>query len=65
MTKEMQRVEEGGEDIRSNVIKGFPDGVGDGVRPRGGGGLVLCQCGGDLLCGESGAVCKGVEDRGE
>ena len=46
-------------------MKGFPDGVGDSVRPRGGGGLALCQGGGDLLCGESGAVCKGAEDRGE
>ena len=38
MTKEEQEAEKGGEDIRSNAMKGFPDGVGDGVRPPGGGG---------------------------
>ena len=38
VTEEEQRAEEGGEDIRSNAMKGFADGVGDGVRHRGGGG---------------------------
>ena len=33
--KEEQGAEKGGEDIRSYVIKGFPDGGGDGVRPQG------------------------------
>ena len=38
MAKEEQRAKEGGEDVRSSAMKEFADGVGDGVRPRGGGG---------------------------
>ena len=38
MAKEEQGVEEGGEDVRCDTVKRFPDGVRDGVRPRGGGG---------------------------
>ena len=38
MTKEEQGAEEGGEDIRSSAVKGFPDGIGDGVGSWGGGG---------------------------
>ena len=29
--------EKGGEEIRSDAMEGFPDGVGDGVGSRGGG----------------------------
>ena len=65
MAKEELGAENGGEDIRSYAMKGFPDGVGDGVRPWGRGGWALWQGGGDLFCGESGAVCKGAEDGGE
>ena len=38
MAEEEQRAEEGGEDVWCNTVKRIPDGVGDGVRPRGGGG---------------------------
>ena len=66
MAEEEQGAEEGSEDVRCNAVKRFPDGVRDGVRPRGGGGRALGQGGGDLICGESGAVCKGerMEGRG-
>ena len=47
------------------MVKRFPDGVRDGVGPWGGGGRALCQGGGDLISGESGAVCKGAEEGGE
>ena len=65
MAEEKQGAEEGGEDVRCNAVKRFSDGVWDGVRPWGGGGRALCQGGGDLISGESGAVCKGAEDGGE
>ena len=65
MIKEEEGAEKGGEDVRCNVVKRFPDGVRDGVRPWGGGGRALCQDGGDLIRSESGAVCKGAEDGGE
>ena len=38
VAEEEQGVEEGGKDVRCNTVKRFPDGVRDGVRPRGGGG---------------------------
>ena len=38
VAKEEHGAQKGGEDIRSYAVKGFPDGVGDGVRPRGRGG---------------------------
>ena len=38
MTKEEQGAEEGGEDVWCDAVKRLPDGVRDGVRPRGGGG---------------------------
>ena len=65
MAEEEQGVEEGGEDVRSNAVKSFPDGVRDGVGPWGGGGGAFCQGGGDLNSGERGAVCKGTKDGGE
>ena len=34
MAKEEQGAEKGDEDIRSYAMKGFPDGVGDGVGLR-------------------------------
>ena len=57
--------EEGGKDVWCHVVERFPDGVRNGVGPWGGGGRALCQGGGDLISGESGAVCKGAEDGGE
>ena len=65
VTKEEQGAEEGGEDVWCDAVKRLPHGVRDGVRPWGGGGGALCQDGGDLICGESGAFCKGAEDGGE
>ena len=65
MTKEEQGAEEGGEDVWCDAMKGLPDGVRNGVGPWGGGGRAPCQSGGDLICGESGAICKGTEDGGE
>ena len=65
MAKEEQGAVEGSEDIRSNARKGFPDGVGDGVRSWGGGGRALCEGGGDLFCSEGGAICEGAVDGGE
>ena len=65
MAEEEQGVEEGGKDVWCNAVKRFPDRVRDGVGPWGGGGRALCQGGGDLISGESGAVCKGAEDEGE
>ena len=47
MAEEEQGAEEGGEDVWCNAVKGFPDGVLDGVGPWGGGGRALCQGGGD------------------
>ena len=38
VAKEEQGAEDGGEEVLSNAIKTFPDRVGDGGRPRGGGG---------------------------
>ena len=38
VAKVEQGAEEGGEDIWSNAMEVFPDGVGDAVRTRGGGG---------------------------
>ena len=38
MAEEEQGAEEGGEDVQCNAVKGFSDGVGDGIRTRGGGG---------------------------
>ena len=35
MTEEEQGAEEGGEDVRCNAVKRFPDVVRDGVRPWG------------------------------
>ena len=65
VAEDKQGVEEGGEDVWCNAVTRFPDGVRDGVRPLGGGGRAICQSGGDLLCGEGGAVCKGAEDGGK
>ena len=65
MAEEEQGAEEGGKEVGCNAVERFPDGVGDGVGPWGRGGRALCQGGGDLISGESGAVCKGVEDGGE
>ena len=65
MAEEVQGTEEGGEDVWWSAMYRFPDGVRDGVRPWGGGGRGLCQGGGDLISGEGGAVCKGMEDGGE
>ena len=65
MAEEEQGAEEGCEDVWCDAVKRFPDGVWDGVGPWGGGGRELCQGGGDLISGESGAVCKGAEDGGE
>ena len=65
VTKEEQGVEKGGEDVWCDAVERLPDGVRDGIRPWGGGRLALCQGGGDLICGEGGAVCKGTEDGGE
>ena len=65
MAEEEQGAEEDGEDVRCNAVKRFPDGVQDGVGPWGGGGRALCQGGGDLISGQSGAVCKGAEVGGE
>ena len=62
MAEEEQGAEEGGEDVRCDAVKGFPDGVRDGVGPWGGGGRALCQGGRDLISSERGAVCKGTED---
>ena len=38
VAEEEQGVEAGGEDVQSNTVKRFPDGVREGVRPRGGKG---------------------------
>ena len=38
VAEEEQGAEEGGEDLRCNAVKRFPDGVRDGVGPWGGGG---------------------------
>ena len=38
VAEEEQGAEEGGEDVRCNEVKRFPDGVRDAVGPRGGGG---------------------------
>ena len=38
VAEEEQGVEEGSEDVRCKTVKRFPDGVRDGVGPRGGGG---------------------------
>ena len=38
MAEEEQGAEEGSKNIRSNAVEGFPDGVGDCVGSRGGGG---------------------------
>ena len=38
VVKEEQGAEEGSEDVRCNVVKGFPDIVRDGIRPWGRGG---------------------------
>ena len=65
MAKEKQGAEKGGEDVWRCAVKGFPDGVGDGVRPWGRGGSTLCLGSGDLSCSESCAVCKDAEDGGE
>ena len=65
MTEEEQGAKEGGEDVRCDAVKRLPDGVRNGVGPWGGGGRALCQGGGDLLCGEGGAVCIWSEDGGE
>ena len=65
MAEEEQGAEEGSKDVWCNAVKRFPDGVWDGVGPWGGGGRALGQGGGDLISGESGAVCKGAEDGGE
>ena len=43
MAEEEQGAEEAGEDVRCNAVKRFPDGVRDGVRPRGGKGLALVR----------------------
>ena len=56
MAEEGQGAEEGGKDVWCNAVKRFADGVRDCVGPWGGG---------DLISGESGAVCKGAEDGGE
>ena len=65
MATEEQGTEKGGENIRSNAMKGLPDGVGDGVRSWGGGGRALCEGGGDLFCSACGAIRKGAKDVGE
>ena len=65
MAEEEQGAEEGGKDVWCNAVKRFPDGVRNGVGPWGGGGRALCQGGGDLVSGESGAVCQGAEGGGE
>ena len=65
MAEQEQGAEEGGEDVWSNAVNRFPDGVSDGVGPWGGGGRALCQGGGDLVSGERGAICEGTEDGGE
>ena len=65
MAEEEQGAKEGGKDVWCNAVKRFPDRVQDGVGPWGGGGRALCQGGGDVISGESGAVCKGAEDGGE
>ena len=65
MAEEEQGAEEGGEDVWCNAVKRFPDRVQDGVGPWGCGRRALCQGGGDLISGESGAVCKVAEDGGE
>ena len=38
MAKQEQGAEEGGKDIWSDAVEGFPDGVRDGVGTKGGGG---------------------------
>ena len=38
VAKEMQGAKKGDENVQSDAVKGFPDGVGDGVRPGGRGG---------------------------
>ena len=38
MAKEEQQAEEGGEDVGSKAVEGFPHGVRDGVGTWGGGG---------------------------
>ena len=38
MAEEEQGVQESGEDVRRDTVKRFPEGVRDGVGPRGGGG---------------------------
>ena len=65
MAEEEQGDEEGGEDVWCNAVKRFPDGVCESVGPLGGRGRALWQGSGDLISGESGAVCKGAEDGGE
>ena len=65
MSEEEEGAEEGGEDVRCDTVNRLPDRVRNGVGPWGGGGRALCQRGGDLICGESGAVCKETEDGGE
>ena len=65
MAEEEQGAEEGGKDVWCNAVKRFPDGVWEGVSPWGRRGRALCQGGGDLISGGSGAVCKGAEDGAE
>ena len=65
VAEEEQGAEECGEDVWCTAVKRFPDGVRDGVGPWGGVGRALCQGGGDLISGASGAVYKGKEDGGE
>ena len=65
MTKEEQGAEEGGEDVWCEAVKRLPDAVRDGVRPWGGVGRAFRRGGGDLICGESDAVCEGTEDEVE
>ena len=62
MAEEEQAAEEGGKDVWWNAVKRFPDGVRDGVRPWSGGWRTLCQGDGDLIGGESSAVCTVAED---
>ena len=65
MAEEEQGAEESGEDVRCKAVKRVPGGVRDGVWPWGGGWRAVCQSRGDLICGESSAICKGAEDGGE
>ena len=59
MAKSEQGAKDGGENARSNEVKGCPYEVWDGVGSGGGGGRALRQGGRDLFCIQGGGSAKG------